>query len=81
MSWGDWIRTSDLLLPKEGNTLTNYYILPDFRGKRASVPEFPDINAVLCRAKLNPKLNPHHARCAADPARSMQHFRLPNRTE
>ena len=30
---GDWIRTSDLLLPKQVNTLTNYYILPDSRGK------------------------------------------------
>jgi hypothetical protein len=30
---GDWIRTCDLLLPKQVNTLTNYYILPDSRGK------------------------------------------------
>jgi hypothetical protein len=47
--------------PKQVNTLIDYNILLDFRGNRASVPEFPDINAVLCRNKLTPKHTPDSA--------------------
>jgi hypothetical protein len=35
--------------------LTNYYILPELGGNRASVPEVPCIDAVLCRKKLTHK--------------------------
>jgi hypothetical protein len=47
----------DLLLPKQVNTLTSYYILPDSGGKPASVPDFSGINAVLCR-RNSPQLTP-----------------------
>jgi hypothetical protein len=38
-----------LLLPKRVNTLTNYYILSDSRGKPGAGAEVSDMNAVLCR--------------------------------
>jgi hypothetical protein len=47
-----------LLLPKQANTLSNYYILPDFRGKPGVGAGVPDINAALCREKLTPKHTP-----------------------
>ena len=46
--------TSDLLLTKQGNTLTNYYILPYSRGKPGVVPEFPDIDAGVAATNSPP---------------------------
>ena len=78
MQWGFVVGTtgfeaSDLLLPKQGITLTNYYILPDFGRNRTSVPEFSGVNAELCRKKHTPNsprflakmIAQNHARAAS----------------